>query len=189
MRPMNIFQKRTKFLGGGLMHRPTEVYFIEQILFHNKFQRIVEFGTMAGRLTLLFGIYALQRKGSVITFDIRKEPKHPAWKAIKPVLPIEFYRMDIFSQEVQVMVDDYMKDHMTLIYCDNGKKKDEFNMYAHLLKPGDFIMAHDRPNEIKYRDIEDTVEACDLEPMYEEYVKTLKVTQFCFRKRCHYSDD
>jgi hypothetical protein len=119
----------------------------------------------------------------MITFDIRNEPKHILWKKMKSILPMEFYKMDVFSSEAQCIVRDFVEEGKALIYCDNGKKRDEFNMYAHLLKPGDYIMAHDYGREIRLRDIEETIEMCDLEQLYDEYRKDLKSRQCCFRKR------
>lgn len=41
-----------------------------------------------------------------------------------------------------------------LVFCDNGHKPAEFAIYCKLIKPGDFIMAHDYPTEIKDEDCE-----------------------------------
>ncbi len=183
MNNLNIFSRRNQFLGGSIMHRPSETYYLEQILFHNRFKKIVEFGTWQGALSILFGLYALRWNGKAITFDIKEEPKSKVWCKVKPVLPLEFYQLDVFTPKAQVLVDKFIKKKKALIYCDGGIKKDEFNMYAYLLKPGDFIMAHDRGREIQLKDIAETVEKCNLEPMYEKYITPLKLRQFCFRRR------
>jgi hypothetical protein len=42
---------------------------------------------------------------------------------------------------------------VTLVLCDGGSKKNEFNLISPLLKTGDVIMAHDyAPNEVYFQE-------------------------------------
>ena len=75
-----------------------------------------------------------------------------------------------------------MKKGKILLYCDNGKKIDEFNTYAKYLKPGDVIMTHDRPSEIRFKDIEETVIKHNLKPVYGLELLTYGSSEMCFVK-------
>ena len=94
----NMKSRRTRFLGTGLMHKHQEVYFLDQFLFLEKFNKIIELGTMGGTLTVLFGIHALRTDASVITFDVRKEPVKGIYSKLKPLLPITHYCKNVFSE-------------------------------------------------------------------------------------------
>ena len=58
-----------------------------------------------------------------------------------------------------------------LVYCDGGDKPKEFNLYAPIIRSGDFIAAHDRDYggykaaEIKPKDVEQTVAEQGLIPV------------------------
>lgn len=47
------------------------------------------------------------------------------------------------------------RDDKKLLYCDNGKKRQEVQMYSWQLNPGDFIGTHDWKKEIFPKDVSD----------------------------------
>jgi len=159
-----------------------EIYLLDRFLYYDKFDRIIELGTMHGGMTIIFGIHALKMGADVKTFDIRNEPVDPVWKNLVKVLPIEHHKMDVFGEEAEKLIAGYMSEGRILLYCDNGKKIDEFNMYAPYLKPNDMIMAHDRPREINLPAIEETITKYGLKPFYGLELLTFGASQFCFIK-------
>jgi len=175
-------KKRNVFLGRPNWHSMAEIYNMDRLLHRNKFDRIIELGTMAGGMTLIFGIHALRMGGDVMTFDIRDEPQDEVWKKLVKALPIKYHKGDVFEYETEEIIQTYMKRGRLLLYCDNGKKIDEFNTYAQYLKPGDVIMTHDRPNEIKFSDIEEAVLRYNLKPLYGLELLTYGSSEMCFIK-------
>jgi hypothetical protein len=157
---------------------------------------IIEFGTGRGGLTALFGIYGWFGGAKIHSLDI-KEPLSciPAFSA----LGIEFHLVDIFSEYAQEKISSWINNNgKVLLFCDNGKKKKEFNVFAPMLKVGDIIMAHDYAetkevfieqiagthwgcHEIQYSDIEQTVKNCGLVQLYEEVCDVGALC--CFKKR------
>lgn len=175
-------KKRNVFLGRANWHSMAEIYFMDRLLHRNKFTRIIELGAMSGGMTLIFGIHALRMGADVKTFDIRNEPKDAVWNNLLKVLPVTYHKLDVFGDEAHELIKDYMSKGRTLLYCDNGKKIDEFNMYAPYLKPNDVVMTHDRPGEIRLSDIEETVVKYGLKPLYGLELLTYGASEMCFIK-------
>lgn len=175
-------KKRNVFLGRANWHSMAEIYLMDRLLYRNKFNRIIELGTMTGGMTLIFGIHALRMGADVMTFDIRKEPRDVVWKALVEVLPIKYHEADVFTEEAETLIADYMNQGRILLYCDNGKKIDEFNKYVQYLKKGDIVMTHDRPGEIRFSDIEETVVKYNLKPLYGLELLTYGASEMCFIK-------
>ena len=173
-------KKRNVFLGRSNWHSMAEIYLMDRLLYKNKFNRIIELGTMAGGMTLIFGIHALKMGADVKTFDIRAEPKDVVWKNLMKALPITHHAVDVFGDEAHELIKNYMREGRVLLYCDNGKKIDEFNTYSKYLKSGDIVMTHDRPGEIKLSDIEESVVKYNLKPMYGLELLTYGASEMCF---------
>ena len=71
------------------------------------------------------------------------------------------YINDIFIENIILNLNKYNNEliniigqsGVTLVLCDGGSKKNEFNLISSLLKKGDVIMAHDyAPNEIYFQE-------------------------------------
>jgi len=93
-------------------------------------------------------------------------------------------------EDIDAEVKNFIQSEgTTIILCDGGKKKDEFNLLANFMKPGDFIMAHDfseslevfqsRINhrvwnwcEITESDIMPAIESCGLKNYKQELFET-----------------
>jgi len=119
-------------------------------VFNRNIKYIVEIGTGQGGLTLFFGVNMLARGGKVISFDISRPL--PQWFVAKKKFPIKFYQLDVFGEEAAEIVENFIKevpkDEKLLIFCDGGNKPKEMLKYSKMLRPGDFIMAHDWMKEI-----------------------------------------
>ena len=156
--------------------------------------RILEIGSFHGGLTLLIrdimdslGLH----NSSVKTYDINDQ------EFLKPLVKnrnVDVLTKNLFNNDYSDWADkqckkeiqDYLKQSgVSLVLCDGGCKKCEFNLIAPLLKTNDIIMAHDyAPNEIYFnqhiknkiwdwleiqdQDIEDTIREYSLASYEQE---------------------
>jgi len=126
-------------------HEKFDVYF-KKFLEDEQFENIVEVGAGTGCLTRFIREHSNPVKMS--TYNLP-----PIF--LKPVLTglgVKVVEKDTFGEKG---TPNYMKDIdseiksdiigslKTLVLCDGGNKLFEFKQCAPLLKPGDFIMAHD----------------------------------------------
>ena len=156
--------------------------------------RILEIGTFHGGLTLMLRdiMDKLQLDANPIwTYDINDQ------EFLKPLVTnrnIKVLTKNLFDDTYSNFIDNDAKseltnfiqqDGLTLVLCDGGCKKCEFNLISSLLKYNDIIMAHDyAPNndyfnkyvknkvwdwlEIQDTDIEGSVLANSLLPYEQE---------------------
>jgi len=129
-------------------------------------RRVVDIGTGCGGLTLFFGANMLQRDGKVLSFDIEETQSAQARKDFEK-LNIDFRKMNVFAHHTVKLVKEFIADERALVFCDNGNKGREFPLYARILKPGDFIMAHDWGVEISEGNLDEFIYA-NLEPYKQE---------------------
>lgn len=62
--------------------------------------------------------------------------------------PRRFFRADAFNPETLEFVKRAISvSNRTLIFCDGGDKPREIRTYGPILRPGDFLLAHDYHNE------------------------------------------
>lgn len=114
--------------------------------------RILEIGTFHGGLTLMLRD-TLDNIGlslvPIRTYDILDQ------EFLKPLVhnrPVEVYTKNIFNSDYNDFIDLEAKNEIanfiqqngtTMVLCDGGCKKCEYNILAPLLKNQDIIMAHD----------------------------------------------
>lgn len=180
-----------KFFGLEAQQSHESVVALAHVLEQEEPECIIEFGTKRGGMTVLFGVYGHSSGAMVHTMDI-VEPM--ACSDIFSKLGVKFHLVDIFTRYAQHRVADWIGDgSKTLLFCDNGKRAQEFNLYAPLLKKGDIIMAHDYAEtseafekmswgcqELQGSDIARTVRDCGLIPLYEDVCSV--GVMCCFRK-------
>jgi len=116
-------------------------------------KRVVELGTGLGGLTLFFGLNMLVRKGKVLTFDIEPVQSIHTQEYFER-LNITFEHRSVFEEESIEIARKFIKDERALIFCDNGRKPKEVQVYAEILKKNDLILAHDWGVEITKIDFE-----------------------------------
>lgn len=183
-----------------------------EILFKKtKPMQILEIGTANGGLTEL--IRDLLDKLSLFdtalrTYDVN--PDHIRTRLLDRIeqgANIDFRLKNLFNYpyseivEVEEVTDFIHRPGTTIVMCDGGSKKNEFRMFAPLLKRGDIIMAHDyAPNkeyfeknirnkiwnwhEIEDEHINDSCNEYHLEPFLQD--ELLEVVWAC---RIKSSDD
>lgn len=125
----------------------------KELLLKVRPKRILEIGTMHGGLTLLLMdvLNELELKDSIIkTYDINDQ------KFLKPLVDNNAY-MQVITKNLfndtytdwandsckQEVLDYISQEGVTMVLCDGGCKKCEFNLITPLLKNNDIIMAHD----------------------------------------------
>lgn len=161
--------------------------------------RILEIGTFHGGLTLMLrdSLDNLGLSGSPIrTYDIHEQ------EFLKPLVKdrlVEVFTKNIFNKEYTNFVDYHAEKEVknfiqqegcTLVLCDGGCKKCEYNVLTPLLKNQDIIMAHDYcPNkeyfnehmkdkiwdwcEIEDSDIKEVSDRYNLIPFHQEKLLTI----------------
>jgi hypothetical protein len=171
------------FMGQGQQHTYWLYKVIDDVFHQEKqIERVVELGTGSGALSVVLGLHA-QRIGShLLTIDHKK-----SWQRIDglfKLLKIEYYEWDISALPTVCLIQNFIGDRPSLVFCDGGNKKWEFNNYAIDIPPGSVIAAHDWTREIKMEHIEQTVKEQNLIPLFEEewnrepdYIRT------CFWKK------
>jgi hypothetical protein len=128
------------------------IYPFNELINKIKPSRVLEIGTFHGGLTLIIRDILDENKfnnSDLLTYDIN----HPEY------VINELFKYNVILKTVNLFNDTYSdfkdenaknelldfikKDGVTLVLCDGGSKKNEFNIISKLLKQGDYIMAHD----------------------------------------------
>ena len=139
-------------------HRDTPRVF-KEFLSEVRPSRILEIGTFHGGLTLclrdILDELDMQHH-PIVTYDINDQ------EFLKPLVNnrnINVYTKNLFDYDNLCFVNEESKneiqsfiqqDGITLVLCDGGCKKCEYNILAPLLKNQDIIMAHDYAPNIEY---------------------------------------
>jgi hypothetical protein len=98
---------------------------------------IIEIGTLNGGFTTLLANHKLSDNALIHTFDIA-DKKHKNYAHSDKIV---CYLEDAFETEVIPKILQHKNN--CLLFCDGGNKIKEFNIFAGLLKPNDFIFCHD----------------------------------------------
>lgn len=166
--------------------------------------QVLEIGTSYGGLTLL--IRDLLDETGLIncdfrSYDIMETNRYYLEEAIKNGAKIDLRIKNIFNHMYDALTEvDEVKDYIeqsgpTIVLCDGGCKKNEFNILSPYLKKGDIIMAHDYSptkeyfeehiynkvwnwHEIQKSDIQESINKYNLEPfMLDDFQKVVWVCQ------------
>lgn len=111
-------------------------------------QLILELGTWKGGTAALFQEMGIPE---IITFDLVDlvKVKRPG---------ISYRTKDIFSRDVSNEIKTIcLESKRKLLFCDDGNKPVEFQMFVPYLNPGDWVMVHDWNNGIGEADVLATV--------------------------------
>lgn len=178
--------------GLSVEQTPNVIYPFNILIEENKPKRVLEIGTFVGGLTLMIRDL-LDNNGlkssEVLTYDVNS-PNHLIHQVNTDNLNILVKIENLFlndysdfrSESVKESLRSFIQqDGCSLILCDGGVKKNEFNLFSSLLKIGDIIMAHDYcydsnkfESEIKgkfwnWLEIQnsDIIESCENNNLYE----------------------
>ncbi len=78
---------------------------------------------------------------------------HDSWAKIAPKYHVNFLEGDVFDPSIVVKVSNFIQHYRAMIFCDNGDKLREVELYAKILKKGDLLLAHDHPGEWNVEDL------------------------------------
>lgn len=145
------------YKGLSIEQNPNIIDVFNQLINEIKPSRILEIGTFAGGLTLIMrDLLDLNNltDADVITYDINT-PNYLINQISNIKITVKV--LNLFSNNYNNFKDENSKNELTniikqpgvtLVLCDGGSKKNEFNLISSLLKKGDVIMAHDySPND------------------------------------------
>lgn len=141
---------RATFIGQKLSQTKEAIQLWEDFLNRNDFSRIIEFGTYKWGMSMLFKLFCIQKGAEFYTYDVSKLHLSKLGKFLG--LDKDFKKADIFSIEKEIG-DIIKKPGATLLYCDNGNKPKEVEVFAKYLKRGDWLAVHDWETEIELKDI------------------------------------
>ena len=118
---LTIIDPENTFCGVKIQQTWTALFMLEKLLVSENFDTIIELGTGHGALTKFFRMFAL-----TFSYDIK-------------------FGHDLLDDD---LVRGVIKNHIDtggkcLIFCDNGDKVREFEIYSKFVKKGDHIMVHD----------------------------------------------
>jgi len=102
----------------------------------NPFKQIIELGTDYGGLTNLLADLPVSNEAKIYTYDINP------YRFVSHNSKITFNVQDVFLVEKNIS-ELIQAQGRTLLLCDGGNKKKEFETFYKYLKPHDIIMAHD----------------------------------------------
>ena len=124
----------------------SDLYIWEHILTSSKLTRLVELGTFKGGLAYFFSLHCQANNIQFTTFDILSNECPPVQEY--------FIQHDILNNPNKVR-ELIARPGRTLLYCDNGNKPKEVELYHRFLKVNDILAVHDWNTEISQKDIPD----------------------------------
>lgn len=193
----------------SIEQRPEVIDVFEKLFVLIRPSRVIEIGTFAGGLTLIIRDIldnTNQQNCIIHTYDVSEAMWLKEQVLKNTVNNVYINTYNLFDSAYKNISDDKAAEHIknliqsdgtTVLLCDGGCKKCEFNLLSEYLKPGDLIMAHDYAPNSEYfeeymrnkiwnwHEIQDSdiIESCQLNGlttyMREEF---LSVAWACFRK-------
>lgn len=124
-------------------HNTYRVFF--DFISDTKPKRILEIGTSLGGFTNFLKIVVdyLELDTEIISYDINEIYWYDEMRKSGIDVRVENVFNHDYSSVDETVIDFIQKDGLTIVLCDGGNKKAEFNLLSNYLKEGDIIMAHD----------------------------------------------
>ena len=164
-----------------------DIFAMDVFLTHTWPRVIVELGTGSGAFSCYLATYCYLTRARFFTFDIHRKgsvTKRVNYRSLGLIhrLGGRYYPRNIFHESTQQLIRRLTHGRGTaLIYCDNGDKAREIQLYAQLLKGGDFIGAHDYGSEIVPEDVKVLLDSGRCEPWQEAFFERLGSSNRFFR--------
>ena len=126
-----------------------EIGAILSIVHEYKIFRFVELGIEHGGLGVLLSLRPYISKAfKYLGIEISKEKVQPnLFDRIKRMKNSTIRIDDCLSAASSFVVWEFIQDEKALVFCDNGNKPKEFQIYSGIIKPGDLLLVHDYPRE------------------------------------------
>lgn len=155
--------------------------YLDYVLYgHQYLTNAIELGTMHGLTTIYLGVAMALRDGSVVSYDI-KELKPAKIHNVAKNLPIKFPHADVLNDllTIEIIRRLISNDH-TLLFCDNGNKEREVELYARYLGQFSVLLAHDCWTEVKPENIQPHLTG--FEPYHHEVAEAMSSHLRAWRK-------
>ena len=151
----------------SLVHEEEAIPYIQALIAMSKFEMIVEFGTSWGGFTLV--LHEASPESIIHTFDNDNSRNVNYGWFERNTSNILFYKpVDLLKKPHKVVVELLENPKYKLLYCDNGNKPKEIEMYAKYLNSGDVIGVHDYGYEYEEEEVDKHLEKFIWEPYYHE---------------------
>lgn len=124
-------------------HETFEVFY--NFLKQTQPSNIIEIGTGLGGFTGVIKriIDELKLNCKILSYEIRSQVWYENMKNNGIDVRVENVFIGNYNDVTQYVKDFIAQWGVTIVLCDGGSKKDEFNVLSNYLKIGDFILAHD----------------------------------------------
>lgn len=146
--------------GHHCQHRSDDFADIAAILTPHRPRIVVELGTDRGGFAAFLADLVAPWCGQVVTFDL--EPKFQP-SLLRDFPNLCFVQADVLT-DVHAEVVSLVSRENAFLYCDNGNKRREMELYAPLLHVGSVLGVHDYNTEIMAEWVEPFVAALGYEP-------------------------
>lgn len=159
-----------------VVHEALAIPHIHRIVKNFNPELIIELGTSWGGVTLI--LHECNPDAELHSYDIEC-PRKPNKSLFNK--NVHFHFKDILSEQLEELIMLCWAKERKLLYCDNGNKIKEIQMYAPFLNSGDLLGVHDWNKEIKYEDVVDVLK--DFESVeHEVFEKNKWSTRFFLKK-------
>lgn len=138
------------------LHRPEDFFVIKKIIEEIKPKNTIELGTYFGGFTGILSDMVKPWGGIVHTFDVKKVKDNRIDEMLKKCGNVIFYEEDVIGKKrskgiikgvTNKKVVELISDGIVALYCDNGDKNIELEIYAPYLNKGSIIGTHDYGTE------------------------------------------
>lgn len=176
------------YKGHHCQHRSDDFPDLAAIIAPHRPQRVIELGTDEGGFSGWLADLVSPWDGFVHTFDIKPKFKP---RLLDDFDNLDFHEANVLSDTNKLVAKLIQEgDERVLLYCDNGDKQREVELYAPLLKVGDLLATHDYNTEIMASWVEPFVSYLGFEKEGHERMEALRnewypepMTRFWIRRR------
>jgi cephalosporin hydroxylase len=142
------------FLGQRAAQTWSDFYNWERFFEAFPVRSVIELGTWTGGFALFLLLQTLQRNAQFLTFDTAPAPACDSLVAKALGLKLHCRTVDIFAQDGKAVAQAMAQlPKPLLLFCDNGDKPREFQLFTPMLQPGDFVAVHDWGTEFNPPDV------------------------------------
>jgi hypothetical protein len=161
--------------GCGCKHNVNDFPKIREIIEIVKPETIVELGTGGGGVSAFFADTIKPWGGILHTFD-----KYSSCKTLLDKYDnVKFYQKDCVSNGPIKEVIDVINKGTVLLYCDNGHKETEVEIYSEHLNKGSIIGCHDYDTEVNPFWINSFLKSKGFEKFHNDELRNLYGTVRC----------
>jgi cephalosporin hydroxylase len=161
--------------GCGCKHVVSDFPKIREIIETVRPETIVELGTRGGGVTAFFSDIVRQWNGTVHTFDYIFGCKTLLQKCDN----VKFHEADVVGNGPIEEVIEVINKGTVLLYCDNGHKEKEVEIYSKYLNKGSVIGCHDYDTEVNPFWINSFLEGRGFKKFHNDELRSLYGTVRC----------